>query len=44
MDALVRTLPESYQAIIVSQMKKMRDKALARKTRKAAEAKETQKA
>jgi len=43
MDAMVRTLPETYQAIIVGQMKKMRDKQIARKKRKAAE-KQTQSA
>ncbi|HEX4856201.1 MAG TPA: SDR family NAD(P)-dependent oxidoreductase, partial [Limnobacter sp.] len=37
MDAMVRTLPESYQALVVGQMKKMRDKQIARKKRKAAE-------
>ncbi|MCQ8895670.1 SDR family NAD(P)-dependent oxidoreductase [Limnobacter humi] len=44
MDAMVRALPESYQAIIVGQMKKMRDKQLARKKKNTAAAKETQKA
>lgn len=37
MDAMVRALPEKYQAIIVSQIKKIRDKQIARKKRKAAE-------
>lgn len=44
MDAMVRTLPETYQAVIVGQMKKMRDKQIARKKKKAAEARETQNA
>lgn len=38
MDAMVRTLPESYQAIVVGQMKKMRDKQISRKKRNAVKA------
>ncbi|MDX1668111.1 MAG: SDR family NAD(P)-dependent oxidoreductase [Limnobacter sp.] len=38
LDAMTRALPEKYQQIIVGQVKKMRDKQIARKKRKAAEA------
>lgn len=38
LDAMVRALPEKYQQIVVSQVKKIRDKNLARKKRKAQEA------
>lgn len=38
LDAMTRALPEKYQTIIVGQVKKIREKNIARKKRKAAEA------
>lgn len=38
LDAMTRAMPERYQQIIVGQIKKIRDKQIARKKRKAAEA------
>lgn len=38
LDAMTRAMPERYQQVIVGQIKKMRDKQIARKKRKAAEA------